>query len=95
MFYFCSHKGGAWKEKYMPKRTDRTSLILIAAGIAAVPALAIAAETITYRYDAKGRLVRIERSGTINNNVATNYSFDKADNRLGKVTTGSPNSGPP
>ena len=79
----------------MPRRPDRTTLILIAAGIAAVPALAIANETITYRYDAKGRLVRIERSGTINNNVATNYSFDRADNRLGKTTTGSPNSGPP
>jgi hypothetical protein len=63
--------------------------------LAAIPAVAIAAETINYSYDAKGRLVKVERSGTVNNNVVTNYAFDKADNRTTKTTTGSPNSGPP
>lgn len=79
------------------RTTNRRLALLLATTIAGAAATgpAGAAETITYRYDAKGRLVRIERSGTINNNVATNYSFDKADNRLGKTTTGSPNSGPP
>jgi len=55
----------------------------------------MAAETIVYRYDAKGRLVKVERSGTVNNNVATSYTFDKADNRTAKTTTGSPNPPPP
>jgi YD repeat-containing protein len=69
---------------------------LLAAGAAVVAAsAAMAAETIVYRYDARGRLVRVERSGTVNNNVATNYTFDKADNRTAKTTTGSPNPPPP
>ena len=54
-----------------------------------------AAETIKYTYDARGRLVKVERTGTVNNNVVTNYTIDKADNRTNKTTTGSPNSGPP
>jgi len=70
------------------------ALVLTAAAIAAVPALAVATETITYTYDAKGRLVKAERSGTVNNGVATNYSYDKADNRANKTTTGSPNPPP-
>jgi hypothetical protein len=74
---------------------DRTAILLAGAATALVPALAIAAETIAYRYDARGRLVRVERSGTVNDNVMTNYSFDKADNRLVKTTTGSPNPPPP
>jgi hypothetical protein len=68
----------------------------IAAGLAAVSACAIAApasatETITYTYDAKGRLVKVERTGTVNNNVKTEYTHDKADNRTNVKTTGSPN----
>jgi hypothetical protein len=54
-----------------------------------------AAETIAYSYDARGRLVQVARSGTVNNGVATSYQFDKADNRTGKTTTGSPNPPPP
>ena len=77
------------------KGRDRIAILLAGAAVALVPVLAIAAETITYRYDARGRLVRVERSGTVNNNVATNYTFDKADNRLVKTTTGSPNPPPP
>jgi uncharacterized protein RhaS with RHS repeats len=73
---------------------DRLTILLAGAAVAAVP-LAIAAETIAYKYDARGRLVRVERSGSVNNGVATNYSYDKADNRTAKTTTGSPNPGPP
>lgn len=58
-------------------------------------AAAYAAETISYTYDARGRLVKVARSGTINNNVVTNYAYDKADNRSNKTTTGSPNPPPP
>jgi coenzyme F420-reducing hydrogenase delta subunit len=54
-----------------------------------------AAETIVFKYDARGRLTRVERSGSVNNNVVTTYSVDKADNRTNKTITGSPNPPPP
>jgi hypothetical protein len=60
-----------------------------------LPALAIASETINYSYDAKGRLVRVDRTGTVNNGVTTNYAHDKADNRTNVTVTGSPNAPPP
>lgn len=50
----------------------------------------MANETITYRYDARGRLIKVERSGSVNNGIVTNYSYDKADNRTNKTTTGAP-----
>ena len=52
--------------------------------------LAGASETVNYTYDAKGRLVKVAHSGTINNNVVANYSFDKADNRVNVNVTGAP-----
>ena len=51
-------------------------------------------ETVNYSYDARGRLVKVQRSGTVNNNVTANYSYDKADNRT-NVNVVSPNSPPP
>lgn len=54
-----------------------------------------AAETITYTYDARGRLKQVARTGTVNNGVTTGYTIDKADNRTNKTTTGSPNPPPP
>ena len=70
--------------------------VLVAMGSAVVAAsAALAAETIVYSYDAKGRLVKVERSGTVNNNVTTNYSHDKANNRTNVTVTGSPNPPPP
>lgn len=61
--------------------------------IASVPANA--AEVQKYRYDAKGRLIKVERTGTVNNGVTTEYTHDKADNRTRLKTTGSPNAPPP
>jgi hypothetical protein len=58
-------------------------------------AAAYASETITYQYDARGRLILVSHSGSVNNNVVTNYSYDKADNRTLKNTVGSPNPPPP
>ncbi len=52
-----------------------------------------ASETITYTYDSRGRLVKVVRAGTVNNNVSANYTFDKADNRT-NVNVVSPNSPP-
>jgi hypothetical protein len=54
-----------------------------------------ASETITYKYDARGRLIEVKRTGTVNNNVNTTYSHDKADNRKNVTTTGSANVPPP
>ena len=64
-------------------------------GLLVLGAAAHAAETITYTYDARGRLRQVARSGTVNNGVTTTYTTDKADNRTNKTTTGSPNPGPP
>ena len=55
---------------------------------------ASAAETITYTYDAKGRLVKVVRTGSVNNNVTVDYEHDKADNRTRLKTTNSPNPPP-
>ena len=63
-------------------RTVLASLALI--GLAST---AMAAETITYSYDAKGRLTKVVRTGTVNNNVTVEYSHDKADNRTQLKTT--------
>ena len=60
-------------------------LTLLLLGVAAY-----AAETITYTYDARGRLIAVNHSGTVNNNVVSNYSYDKADNRTNVTTTGAP-----
>lgn len=71
---------------------------LIAIGLLATvmfTSLSQAAETITYTYDAKGRLVKVVRTGTVNNNVQVQYTHDKANNRKNVVVTGSGNASPP
>ncbi|CAN5355038.1 hypothetical protein BH10PSE14_BH10PSE14_26420 [soil metagenome] len=60
------------------------------AGIAALNGAAGASETINYTYDAKGRLILVEHSGTINNGVVANYTLDHADNRKNIKVTGAP-----
>jgi YD repeat-containing protein len=52
-----------------------------------------ASETVNYTYDSRGRLVKVERSGTVNNNVRADYSYDKGDNRT-NVNVVSPNPPP-
>ncbi len=42
---------------------------------------ASASETIRYTYDAKGKLVKIVRFSTVNNDVTTDIVHDKADDR--------------
>jgi len=49
-----------------------------------------AAETITYTYDAKGRLIKVVHTGTVNNNVQVDYNHDKANNRTSVVRTKPP-----
>lgn len=70
-------------------RNHRIAAVALAtAGLAG--AAAWATETITYTYDARGRLVKVERSGTVNNGVKAEYKYDKADNRT-NVNVVSPN----
>lgn len=73
-------------------RARRNVLFLVL--VLGLAAGAYASETITYSYDARGRLIRVARSGTVNNNVATNYAYDKGDNRT-NVNVISPNPPPP
>jgi hypothetical protein len=72
----------------------RGEAIAIWAVAAAIAGAAAASETITYSYDSRGRLVKVVRTGTVNDNVTANYAYDKADNRT-NVNVTSPNSTPP
>lgn len=64
--------------------------------LSSVPAIllciapACAAETITYSYDAVGRLIKVVHSGAVNNNVQVVYELDTADNRTRVIITGAP-----
>ncbi len=69
-------------------RLRRAALAGAAALAVGAAAAAQAAETVTYRYDARGRLIRVERTGTVNNGAVTTYAFDKASNRTNKTTSG-------
>jgi hypothetical protein len=67
-------------------RILRAGMILGAAS--AIATAAGASETITYSYDARGRVKQAAHSGTVNSGKTTTYSYDKADNRTSKSTTG-------
>lgn len=68
----------------------RTGAVIGLAALTGLAAAALASETVTYSYDARGRLVAVKHSGTVNNNVQASYSYDKADNRTNKTVTGAP-----
>jgi YD repeat-containing protein len=66
------------------------ALVIVAIGMVAAISPSFASETITYTYDALGRLVKVVHTGTVNNNQQTVYSIDPADNRTNVTTTGAP-----
>lgn len=69
----------------------RWKAIMVVAGVALGAAgIAAATETVTYTYDAQGRLVKVVHTGTVNNNVIANYTFDGVDNRKNVQVTGAP-----
>lgn len=72
----------------------RLAAVILLAAVGTTSA-ARAAEIISYSYDAKGRLVKVERSGSVNNGIIASYTLDKADNRIRIRVTNSPNSTPP
>lgn len=56
-----------------------------------------ASETITYNYDVRGQLLKVSRSGTVNNGVKACYTYDKGQNRayVGVVITDCDPAAPP
>ena len=40
-----------------------------------------ASETITYTYDARGRLIQVDHAGSVNDSVNACYAYDQTDNR--------------
>jgi hypothetical protein len=70
----------------MPRRFHS----LWACSLAALAGAAEGAETVTYSYDSLGRLVRVDRAGTVNHGVSAQYSYDPADNRTNVKVEGVP-----
>lgn len=60
--------------------------------VAAVDNAAVAGETVSYTYDALGRLVVARHTGSANNNLEVAPKYDAAGNRLKYVVKGSPRS---
>ena len=71
-------------------RKQRIIELVVIGALIAAAGIASASETITYTYDAKGRVVKVQHSGSINNNVVANYSYDRADNRTNLNVSGAP-----
>jgi len=72
----------------MKLRGQLATVFMLASLLGSVPALAT--ETIAYTYDARGRLVKVVHTGTVNNNNQVCYKYDKADNRANvQVNVGS------
>jgi hypothetical protein len=72
----------------MRNRGSRAGWALATSALVSAAA-AEAAESITYGYDSLGRLVRVERSGSVNDQVIAYYVYDSADNRT-NVTVSTP-----
>jgi opacity protein-like surface antigen len=68
---------------------------MLAGSAAALAAAAQAAETVTYSYDALGRLTATSSSGTVNAGVATSVGYDPAGNRSSYSVTGVGGTPPP
>ncbi len=75
----------------MPRRAAH---LLACSGLALASA-AEAGETVSYDYDALGRLTATTSSGTVNNGVATGIAYDPAGNRSAYTVSGAGSSGSP
>lgn len=67
--------------------------ILTIVGATLVSAAAGASEVVTYTYDAKGRLVRVQHGGGPVSGVDKQYSYDKSGNRQNATVAGAATSG--
>lgn len=69
---------------------------MLCAGVALLAVSAVqATETLTYTYDAEGRLTLVSRSGSVNNGNSSGYSHDRADNRTALTVNGATPPPPP
>ena len=59
--------------------TSKLALATLALGL--FGSVALAGETVTYTYDARGRLIKVVHTGTVNNDNQVCYKLDKAGNR--------------
>ncbi len=66
----------------------KKSAFVMICGIGLMATRSMATETITYSYDAQGRLIKAVTTGTVNNGVQVVYQHDKADNRVRVTVTG-------
>ena len=66
-------------------RTTRFALAALA--LALTGSITSATETVTYTYDARGRLIKVVHAGTVNNNNQVCYKLDKAGNRTNVKAT--------
>jgi YD repeat-containing protein len=66
-------------------RTTRFTIAALALGL--VSSIAAATETVTHTYDARGRLIKVVHTGTVNNNNQVCYKLDKAGNRTNVKST--------
>jgi hypothetical protein len=57
-------------------------------------ATVFASETVTYTYDSTGRMVKVAKSGSINNGIVVDYNFDKAGNRTRFLVSGAGSTSP-
>ena len=68
----------------------RVGVLTVGIAVGLISVSASATETITYSYDALGRLVKVAHSGTVNSGLQTTYTQDAADNRNNVTVTGAP-----
>lgn len=74
----------------LKRKRDLVMLLAVASATTAATSMVMASETVTYTYDARGRVIKVEHSGTVNNGVVANYTLDKAENRTNVKVTGAP-----
>lgn len=74
------------------RRSIFTLGLLISCTLPVLPATG--SETISYSYDESGRLVKVSRSGSVNNGVQACYTYDNANNRS-NVTVATSDCTPP
>jgi hypothetical protein len=77
------------------RHPGRRAGLLLAASVTAIAGAAEASETVTYTYDALGRLTATTSSGNVNNGVATSLGYDPAGNRSSYAVTGVGGAPPP
>lgn len=69
----------------------RSTLVLCLVTSCVFPIFAaLGSETVVFSYDTEGRLIKVSRTGTVNNGVRACYSYDNAENRsnVKAVTSG-------